>query len=198
MLEQLQDEKDRIRRAVLARRRSLPPAHGLMAARSAAANLMGLPEVRRAQNVMVYLTYKSELSTEFVIHALRAAGKTLYAPRIDQDTSLLLPAYLPPEAELRPGPYDVPEPVGTECVDPRRLDAVIVPGVAFDLSGRRLGFGKGYYDRFLAALGGSAVKVGLAYDLQLVPEVPAGPDDVPVDIVVTESRVVRVVVPHGL
>lgn len=190
MPEHLQEEKDRLRRIVLARRRSLSRAHGLTAARSAAMNLIGVPEVRRAHSVMVYLTYKSELPTEFVIEMLRAEGKALYAPRIGP-CGHLLAAQLPPDVELRSGPYDVPEPVGTECVDPRQLDAVIVPGVAFDLSGRRLGFGKGYYDRFLPALRPEAVKVGLVYDLQLVPEVPAGPNDVPVDIIVTESRVVR-------
>jgi len=191
MLERMEDRKDKVRRAVLARRTSISSAQAEAAGRAVALSVSGLPEIGRAQHVMVYLTYKSEVPTESVIEVLRRAGKTLYAPRIDPDSGLLLAAYLPPDAELRLGPYDVPEPVGTECIAAQRLDAVIAPGVAFDECGRRLGFGKGYYDRFLGMLRPSACKIGLAYDVQLVPEVPAGPGDVAMDIIVTERRVIR-------
>jgi 5-formyltetrahydrofolate cyclo-ligase len=74
-------------------------------------------------------------------------------------------------------------------VDPREIELVVVPGLAFDRSGARLGFGRGYYDRFLSQVSG--VKAALLYTLQLVADVPAGARDVPVDLLVTELGVER-------
>ncbi|MGQ9524699.1 MAG: 5-formyltetrahydrofolate cyclo-ligase [Armatimonadota bacterium] len=187
----VQAEKERLRREVLIQRRSLPPERVAAAGELAAVRAAALPEVLAARHVMVYLTYKSELPTEPLVKALRSAGKALYAPRIDLATGTLFVACLPPEATLRAGPYGVSEPIDTPCVPVHQLDVVFVPGVAFDRLGRRLGFGKGYYDRFLTTPGLRAVKVGLAFGVQLVPEVPAGPVDAPVDIVVTESETIR-------
>jgi 5-formyltetrahydrofolate cyclo-ligase len=76
-------------------------------------------------------------------------------------------------------------------VDPGSIDVVVPPGVAFDRSGRRVGYGGGFYDRFLPMTGGTVPRIALAFDLQVLDAVPAGGSDRPVDAVVTESRVLR-------
>ena len=93
--------------------------------------------------------------------------------------------------ELVPGRYGIPEPVG-EVWDPVRADVIVVPGVAFDLSGHRIGYGKGYYDKALHRLEGLGRLVGFCYDFQLVEEIVGEPHDVTMDFIVTELRVVRV------
>ena len=93
--------------------------------------------------------------------------------------------------DLTPGRYGIPDPSGVGW-EPQLADLIVVPGVAFDLSGRRIGYGKGYYDRSLHRLEGSGRLVGFCYDFQLLQEIVGEPHDVTMDIIVTESRVVRV------
>ena len=96
------------------------------------------------------------------------------------------------DAGLIAGRHGIREPAAdVSAVPPGEIDLVLVPGLAFDEAGRRLGRGAGYYDRFLAPL--SVATVGVAFELQLVPEVPAGSGDVPVGAIVTERRFIRVV-----
>ena len=105
-------------------------------------------------------------------------------------------------AEVRPGSrleatdYDPKEPAERIAVDPERIDAVITPGLAFDRSGARLGYGGGYYDRYLARLEAHAARIGIAFAEQVVDAVPDDELDQPVDLIVTDEEVVRVR-PHG-
>ncbi|MCX7658787.1 MAG: 5-formyltetrahydrofolate cyclo-ligase, partial [Oscillospiraceae bacterium] len=97
------------------------------------------------------------------------------------------------EAELAKGCYGILEPVKelARRVPPENLDMVIVPGVAFDLKKNRIGYGGGYYDRFLKKMRFNCLKVGIAFEFQIVPEIPASENDVPVDIIVTEKRIIK-------
>ncbi|RLF88523.1 5-formyltetrahydrofolate cyclo-ligase, partial [Thermococci archaeon] len=89
-------------------------------------------------------------------------------------------------SELRPGKFNIMEP--REAIDEEvNLDLIVVPGVAFDESGYRLGFGKGYYDRFLRSFR-ETTKLGLAYEFQVLEEVPRDEGDIPVDFIITEKR----------
>ena len=87
------------------------------------------------------------------------------------------------------GAFHIEEPQGDDTVDPDSIELMVIPAVAYDRNGNRLGRGKGFYDRLLAST--KARKVGIAYDFQLVDEIPAEPHDVPVDIVITETRFIR-------
>ena len=93
--------------------------------------------------------------------------------------------------ELVPGRYGIPESTG-EAWDPLDADLIVVPGVAFDRSGRRIGYGKGYYDKSLHRLEGSGRLMGFCFDFQLFEEIVGEPHDVTMDLIVTEIRVVRV------
>ena len=92
---------------------------------------------------------------------------------------------------LVPDKFGVPIPDINRCAkaNPERMDLILVPGVAFDCAGNRLGFGKGYYDTFLPQAP-NAVKIALAYDFQIVEQLPAEPWDVPMDFIITENRVI--------
>ena len=91
-------------------------------------------------------------------------------------------------AELVPGAFGVKEPQGRNLVAVEKIDLIVVPGVVFDLKGHRLGYGRGYYDRALAKCGGQVLKIGFAYDFQLVEELPATDYDETLSVLITESR----------
>jgi 5-formyltetrahydrofolate cyclo-ligase len=105
-------------------------------------------------------------------------------------------------AEVRPGSrleatdYGPKEPADRIAVDPDRIDVVITPGLAFDRAGRRLGYGGGHYDRYLTRLGAHAARVGIGFTAQVVDAIPAEATDEPVDVIVTDERVIRVA-DHG-
>ncbi|NJD61619.1 MAG: 5-formyltetrahydrofolate cyclo-ligase [Deltaproteobacteria bacterium] len=149
------------------------------------------PEAGR--RVALYAAVGGEVGTERIRAACLAAGALLFYPRIMEDGEL---SFYPDGGDdgWERGKYGLLEPkVPPGGAGLREgFDLVVVPGVAFDSRGRRLGKGLGCYDRFLHGLAGTAVAVGLAYSRQLVPEVPVDSWDMPVDAVVTETEVLRV------
>ncbi|MEX2504362.1 MAG: 5-formyltetrahydrofolate cyclo-ligase [Egicoccus sp.] len=156
-----------------------------------AARLERLPEVRRARTVLLYAASGKEADPAGVLPRLVARGvRTLY-PRVRGDHLDLVAA-----SDLRTmqlGFRGITEPVGV-AVDPAVVDVAIVPGVAFDLAGGRLGQGGGHYDRLLATLPTTATRIGVCFGCQVVPRVPREPHDAAVDLVVTDRvshRVVR-------
>jgi 5-formyltetrahydrofolate cyclo-ligase len=121
--------------------------------------------------------------------AALASGKTLLYPAVvGEDLEFRRVCSL---ESLVPGKFGILEPQG-DPVDPAGADLIVVPGVAFDLCGRRIGYGKGYYDRSLHRLERSGRLAGFCYDFQLVQEIAGEPHDVTMDLIVTELRVVRV------
>jgi 5-formyltetrahydrofolate cyclo-ligase len=188
--------KAALRRKVLAARDALPPERRAEASRAICAAVEGLPGYRAATTVLAYAAFGSEPDADGVLRAALAAGKALGLPRVDRAARRL--AFLrvrDPGADLRPGTWGIREPDPARC-PPVVLDGVglvLVPGVAFDLGGGRLGYGGGYYDRFLAALAPGARPrpwlVAAAFEAQVVACVPRSPTDLPVDLVVTERRV---------
>jgi 5-formyltetrahydrofolate cyclo-ligase len=145
------------------------------------------------RRVALYMAAGGEVGTERIRAACRAAGTLIFYPRVMEDGRL---SFYPDGGDdgWERGKYGLLEPKIPPGVSGIRggFDLVLVPGVAFDSRGRRLGKGLGYYDRFLNGLAGTAVAVGLAFSRQLVPEVPVDSWDMPVDAVVTEKEVLRV------
>jgi 5-formyltetrahydrofolate cyclo-ligase len=186
----LHEAKLAMRRQVLARRDALPTEVRAAAAAAIAARITTLPEYAAATAVLLTLAFRSEWNTLALVRAALAAGKIVAVPRVDVVARMLeLHALSDPEREIVVGHMGIPEPL-PESPRVRRdaIEFVLVPGVAFDLAGRRLGYGGGYYDRLLPLLAPGAARVAGAFELQLVDRVPAAPHDIGVDAIVTESR----------
>lgn len=135
------------------------------------------------QHILLYHSLPDELDSHEAVCRWAALGKQVYLPVVVGD-ELVIRRYEP--TAMRQGAYGIWEPVG-EDVPAERMEAVIVPGVAFDAKGNRLGRGKGYYDRLLCAC--PAVRVGVCYECQMVGELPAEPHDCRMHYVATASSV---------
>jgi 5-formyltetrahydrofolate cyclo-ligase len=145
------------------------------------------------RRVALYAAMRGEVGTGLIRSRCLAAGVHLHYPRVMEDGELSFFRHREGDGWVA-GRFGIREPKGLPGDESVRagFDLVVVPGLAFDSRGRRLGQGYGCYDRFLAALDGTAVTVGLAFSWQLVPEVPVDEWDVPVDAVVTEDGIIRV------
>ena len=188
----LHDAKRAMRERILAARDALPAEERDEGSRASAARIAALPSFVRARCVLLTLSFRSEWDTGTLIDAALAAGKTVALPRVDGATRMLdLHAVADVARETAPGYRGIPEPLqGRPRVEATAVDFVLVPGVAFDATGRRLGYGGGYYDRLQALLPPEAARIAGAFELQLVTQVPAAPHDLIVDAIATPLRMV--------
>ena len=153
--------------------------------------LLARGEFLQAQEVACFLSLPQEINTETLLAACRAHSKRVCVPVWESASRTYVLARLKPTQKLIPGPLGVLEPASWQAVDPATVDLVILPGLAFDKQGGRLGFGKGYYDRILATCPPACCKIGVGYAWQVVPEnLPLASHDVPMDLLVTEAGVI--------
>jgi len=146
----------------------------------------------------LYCARAGELPTGRIRDAYLAVGARLYYPRVTGRGTLAFYPHRDGDG-WETGPYGIPEPPSPAGVEPHLSgwDIIVVPGLAFDRRGNRLGHGFGYYDRFLGGLPGSVPRIGLAWASQRIPEVPVDAWDVPVHALVTEEGVIRVAEASG-
>jgi len=183
--------KSQIRTEGLLSRRAIPHLRLVRESQLVEENLVSQREYQEARVVASYLSTEDEVQTVGIIRRMLAEGKKVTAPLVDAPTGTLAFLEIHGLGELSPGHFGILEPRrGTPPVPLSESDLVLVPLVAWDVRGYRIGYGKGYFDRALAARGRS-LSVGLALESQRVPRVPEGPTDVPLDMVVTEKRVLR-------
>jgi 5-formyltetrahydrofolate cyclo-ligase len=141
--------------------------------------------------VMVYASKPPEVQTDLLIEGLLSRRKGVVVPIIEQETRSLRLSYLTDPSCLVRSTFSVPEPIGNERpARPEEIRAVVIPMIAFDSTGHRLGYGAGYYDRFLKHHPG-VVKIGVAFSCQEVDKIPADENDVSMDLIVTEKGIVR-------
>ena len=182
-------DKDAVRERLLGWRKSLPSGLVRYWSKGAQKMLLERWEYKSAGTVMAYVSTRDEVDTREIIEAILGDGKRLVLPRVAGET--LEPRIVQnPGLDLGGGTFAaIAEPVSECCplIDTEEIDIVIVPGVAFDKYSRRLGRGRGYYDRFLSGLSGRQTVWGLAFDAQLLGVLPHGDVDVPVDGIVTPS-----------
>ena len=132
---------------------------------------------------MTYLSFGWEINTWPMVEWLLTAGKDVCVPVVQKEKKTLIPTWYTKETTMEPGPFGILEPHNGQTVAPSSIDFIIVPGLAFSRDGYRIGYGGGYYDRFLSAVKG--VRVGLCYS-QFIRNVPVEPWDQPVHYVITE------------
>jgi 5-formyltetrahydrofolate cyclo-ligase len=159
--------------------------------------LIARPEYRAASTAMWYIGCKSEVGTLAALRSELAGRKRIVIPycTTDEDGRRKLGLWhLEDLSELPPGTWHIPEPpksrwgeAGKE-IRPSELDVIVVPGVAFDRNGGRLGNGAGYYDRLLAEVREDAVLFGVCFESQLLDRIETEPHDIPMDFVITEKH----------
>ena len=147
-----------------------------------------LAEFKKAEWVMFYIAKKEEVKTEFMITAALEIGKKIVVPVILMEEKRMIPAEIKDlKTKMTAGPYGVLQPQNGYIreVQREKIELVVVPGIAFDRVGNRLGRGGGYYDRFLSSLDYSVPRVGLAFDFQVLDSLPAFSHDIPVTKVIS-------------
>jgi 5-formyltetrahydrofolate cyclo-ligase len=186
----LRDDKRELRERVLTAREALDERWRAQASQAIAAGVTGLDGFAKAEALLLTLPFRSEWNAMLVVERALAAGKIVAVPRVEP-AERMLRAYRIADAgrDIEPGYRGIPEPrVGCPAIALDRIDWVLVPGVAFDTAGRRLGYGGGYYDRLLPFVSPTAARVAGAFDMQIVDAVPTAAHDLGVDVVVTEQR----------
>ncbi len=187
--------KGELRRSMRRMRESMAPEDAVRASGAIATTLIGEPAMRaaiaRGGFVALYAAMRGEVDTAPIAAALAAEGVPLAYPRVTLGQRSLTFHRVGSADELAPGTFDIPEPLASAPVVPaRRIAVFLVPGLAFDRQGNRLGWGMGHYDTTLSN-NLEALRVGLAYETQLVDQVPVGGHDLPMHMIVTERGVVR-------
>jgi 5-formyltetrahydrofolate cyclo-ligase len=174
-----------------AARRSVLPEEREAASYAIAEQVLGMPELAGATAVALYGASPEEADPAVLESALRERGVRISYPRVAGPQTLTL-HWVADDDALAVGAFGLREPPGdAPDASITQLTAIIVPGVAFDASGNRLGFGGGFYDALLADATALPLTIGIAYDEQIVDSVPHDDRDQPVDVVVTPTRTLR-------
>jgi 5-formyltetrahydrofolate cyclo-ligase len=190
----LRQHKEALRKEILSRRGGLDHAEHSRLSHAITARLLNLSEAVRARCVLAYLSFGSEFDTIPFVSALLSRGCALVLPRMDLARhSLTLYRVNDPDAETLSGVWGIREPDPQRCAvaDVADIDAVLVPGVAFTANGWRLGYGGGFYDTLIRGWHHHPPLIGPAFQLQIVEELPLGPNDQPIDVVITEAHIYR-------
>ena len=187
------DDKAKLRARALAQRDALDLDQIEIGAQAILERVLGLAEYRRASVIHTYVSSKeNEIDTRELIHISLEQGKQVVVPVVEWGVETMGHAVLAGMDELVNGPMGLVQPnprMATWLDDAGAIDMVVVPGIAFDRRGHRIGFGGGFYDRFLATA--SCAKVGLCYDALVLDAIPDEVHDVAMDIVVAESAVYK-------
>jgi 5-formyltetrahydrofolate cyclo-ligase len=183
--------KQALREELTARRRAMTPELVDQRGLKIQARFLATPYYQRATTLALYAPLRGEVPTRDILIAALADGKTVCYPLSHVHGRVLSFRAVRSELELEPGRLGVREPTsGTElALD--RIDIFVVPGLGFTRDGRRLGRGGGYYDATLEAGPPASRRVGLAFSDQIVAELPTAPEDMAMDLVVTESETLR-------
>ena len=154
--------------------------------------LKAVPEFQSAHHVLLYLAMAAEVSVEAVMQ--QGLDKTWYVPRSGPNRCLAIHPYTPEETPLRAGPFGIREPDPTRVpeADPNLIDFVVVPALLVSEQGERLGYGGGYYDRFLPRLRPDCLRVSVFPEALVVPTLPTDTWDIPLHRIITESRVLDI------
>lgn len=194
----LREAKRELRERIMAARDSMAAEARAEASRTIADRICGLDSWARARVVLLTLPFRSEWDAAHVALQALAGHKTLALPRVDPAARILqLHHVIDLAHDIVPGYLGIPEPrVACPTIDRGAIDWILVPGVAFDAAGHRLGYGGGFYDRLLPELPRTP-RVAGAFELQLVDALPRAPHDCVVDAIVTERRVIDARTPNG-
>ena len=183
-------DKKEIRRQVLARREELGHNARQEKSQQIVKHLLSLSELLQAQTVMLFMDFRNEVETGQLVDYVLETGQCLILPRCAPQGQLDLYLVQNLAEDIEFGKWAIREPkMDLPSILPEAIDFVLVPGVAFDKEGNRLGYGGGYYDRFMKKLRPHVPRVAVAFDCQIVDSIPTGPYDQKITKLVTEQGV---------
>ncbi|MBA1334246.1 MAG: 5-formyltetrahydrofolate cyclo-ligase [Firmicutes bacterium] len=186
--------KTSLREKIMKLRQDLGPEASHRYSMQIARRLFDTELYKKSHSIMAYMSFRSEVDTGHIIRYSLNSGKRIIIPITQKETrTLLLSEIRDPDSELVPGSYGILEPLPGHMKPYAKedLDLILVPALAYDPRGFRLGYGAGYYDRFLSALKKPVPTIGLAFEIQVLTEVPTEATDIPVDYIVTENRIIN-------
>lgn len=189
-MEDIADKKE-LRKRILKIRNAMPPGERAANSATIISMLTELDDIRRAATIMVFLNFGSEVQTDGLISWGWEMGKRIVAPLCRPENRTMAPCVINDFSDLETGHYGIREPIAAEAtVAPYgEIDVVLIPAVAFDRQGRRVGYGGGYYDRFLPLVP-RAARIGVVFSCQIVPEVHADLHDISAQMIVTEAGII--------
>ncbi|HAE43705.1 MAG TPA: 5-formyltetrahydrofolate cyclo-ligase [Clostridiales bacterium] len=157
-------------------------------------HLLTIDEFKNSNCVSTYLSFGNEVDTFMIVEWLVKNNKKVVVPYTEKREIKLTPVYIKDiREELTVSAFGYPEPIIERVKKARfeEIDFVIVPGVGFDIMKNRIGYGKGYYDKYLSGFDPQIKFAGLAHDFQILDSIPTEPHDIGMDLVITEKRIIR-------
>ncbi len=192
MNEKLQTEKKQMRETVLARRDAMAPALRTTASHAIIEKICALPNYQEANVVLIYMGFGSEIETQTLFERILADAKMTVLPRVDRASQSLILHVVSTVSELVTSKWGIREPhTDAPSMPINAIEFMLMPGVAFDRSGNRLGYGRGYYDKLLSDASPALARVAAGFSCQLVEAVPVGPNDQKIDILITENEKIK-------
>jgi len=186
------DEKKQLRKKILNERKKLSKEEVNTLSEKIISYLIKIEEFKNSKTIMTYLSFKEEVNTFKLIEKMMDLEKNVLTTYTDKNKNIIVPCKLKDlDESLDENPFGYLEPKEDliEEVDPSQIDLIITPGLAFDKKGNRIGYGGGYYDKLLARAP-QAIKIALSYDFQILSKVPSGKFDIPVDYIVTPTKII--------
>lgn len=186
----MNNKKEELRKSLLQKRASLSPEERRRKSKKIQEKFLSLDCYKKAKVVMFYLSLPTEVQTDEIIEKALLEGKKVAVPCVKDGE--IFPSLLTSLFQTEVGTLGIREPKEKIFIPKDEIDLVVVPGCGFDSKGYRIGFGKGFYDRFLFQLKGRIPLVALAFEHQIVNKVPRNKWDVQMDYVVTEERILKI------
>lgn len=191
----MKEDREALRQKILGARDGLSDKVRQAKSISVMQNFWTLQGMQQWSTLFIYVNFRSEVETLELIKKCINRDIRVAVPLVETSAVRMIPLLIKdPEQDLVPGYYNIPEPDPKKSLrlEPGEIDAAVIPGSVFDIHGGRLGYGGGYYDRFLLNDAPQAKRIGLAFELQVVDKVPLEPHDQPLDILITEERIVNI------
>ena len=185
-------DKKIIRREILIKRAKIWKDNHIMLTEIIMKNLKDTIYYKNAKTIMTFISFGSEIDTHGFIKSGIKEGKNIVVPVTFHENRIMKPSLVLDFDEFEPGYFNIltPKEEFIRYIDPSEIDLIIVPGAVFDRDGYRVGYGGGYYDRFLSKIDKSVPKIAIGFDLQIVEHVPREEFDIPVDFIITEKEII--------
>lgn len=187
------ETKNDLRKKILSKRNNINENTAMNKSEIVIDKLINTVEYQKSSIVFIYMSFKNEVDTIKLVSRMLSEGKQVVIPYTDKKNIRLIPCEIYSIDDLKMSPYGYFEPKEENIiyVKPEKFDLIIVPGVAFDKKFNRIGFGKGYYDRILCQKRKDAKAVALAYDFQVLDQIPYEAHDIKMDMIITETFIIK-------